>query len=145
MTELLMSLRHLVDLGGPVLWVIALTGVVSWAVIIESLLFSRGRDADGEVFPHLWLLRALAVASPLLGLLGTVNGIIACFADLTAANGRHLAAGIAEALVCTAAGLIVAIPATVFYAVLVRRAQARQQFQRLNPIAEAGTDRGLLR
>jgi biopolymer transport protein ExbB/TolQ len=123
MTEALVVLRHLAELGGPVLWVIALCGVLSWAVIIDLLAALALRGGSAAVRSRLWLLRALAMVSPLLGLLGTVSGIIECFSDLSATNGRHLAAGIAEALVCTAAGLVVAVPAIVAHALFARHGQ----------------------
>jgi biopolymer transport protein ExbB len=123
MTDAIGVLRHLAELGGPVLWVIAVAGVLSWAVIIDMAAAAAFREGVAAVHTRLWLLRALAMVSPLLGLLGTVSGIIECFSDLSASNGRHLAAGIAEALVCTAAGLVVAIPAIVAHAFFSRLGQ----------------------
>jgi biopolymer transport protein ExbB len=59
----------------------------------------------------------VAVIGPLVGLLGTVTGMIQSFQDLAAAEGAAnasvLADGIWEALLTTAAGLVVAIPAAV--------------------------------
>ncbi len=121
MADALAALRHLAALGGPVLWVIAAAGVVSWAVIFDLMLAAALRKRS--MAAPLWLLRALAMVAPLLGLLGTVSGIIACFSDLSTSNGRHLAGGIAEALVCTAAGLVVAIPAIVAHAYFARHGQ----------------------
>jgi Biopolymer transport proteins len=64
---------------------------------------------------HMRLLDVIAVASPLLGLLGTVLGMIEAFRDLElaggGANAATLAGGIWQALLTTAMGLIVAIPA----------------------------------
>ena len=57
-------------------------------------------------------------ASPFIGLFGTVIGIIAAFQGIAATGSASLAVvapGIAEALIATAAGLLAAIPATVFY------------------------------
>ena len=63
-------------------------------------------------------LGTIAGISPLLGLLGTVTGIIRAF-DAIQAGGmgspRTLSGGIAEALVCTVAGLCVAIPSLISY------------------------------
>lgn len=62
-------------------------------------------------------LGSIAAISPLLGLLGTVLGMIEVFAELMNASGAEvpsLAGGISEALVTTAAGLSVAIPALLF-------------------------------
>ena len=67
----------------------------------------------------------LAVLSPMVGLLGTVFGMIHAFnavaLDLTKAKPMLLAAGVGEALVATAAGLVVGIPAMAFYAVFRNR------------------------
>ena len=60
----------------------------------------------------------IATVSPILGLLGTVMGMINIFSNLLEANLSSvspLASGIAEALVTTAAGLVVAIPTLIFY------------------------------
>lgn len=66
---------------------------------------------------HLRMLEVIAAISPLLGLLGTVLGMIQSFQDLElaggAANASVLAGGIWQALLTTAAGLSVAIPAAV--------------------------------
>jgi len=68
----------------------------------------------------LGVLGTLGNTAPFIGLLGTVMGIIQAFRDLAGpqaqANGASVVAtGIAEALIATAAGLFVAIPAVVFY------------------------------
>ena len=74
--------------------------------------------ADGAEALRSWLrpLEAIATLSPLLGLLGTVLGMIAAFAALEAAGSQVdpaiLSGGIWEALLTTAVGLAVAIPAT---------------------------------
>jgi biopolymer transport protein ExbB len=59
-----------------------------------------------------------------LGLLGTVLGIIRAFGDISKSSGEAMSAvtaGVAEALVTTAAGLVVAVPAVVAYNYFVRR------------------------
>ena len=64
------------------------------------------------------LLGTIASVSPILGLLGTVTGMISIFSNLLVVGTNSigpLAGGIAEALVTTAAGLIVAIPSLIFY------------------------------
>jgi len=69
-------------------------------------------------------LGTIAAISPLLGLLGTVIGMIKVFAVITSqgvGNAAALAGGISQALVTTAAGLIVAIPALMFYRFFQRR------------------------
>lgn len=73
------------------------------------------------------MLRTMIVAAPLLGLLGTVTGMIRTFESLSAQAGQRsmdaLAGGISEALIATQAGLCVAIPAVL----LVRYAHRQLQ------------------
>ena len=79
------------------------------------------REAEETIEPyrsHMRLLEVIAALAPLLGLLGTVLGMIGAFQALGAAQGRAdphiLSNGIWEALLTTAAGLSLAIPATAF-------------------------------
>ncbi|MEL0305784.1 MAG: MotA/TolQ/ExbB proton channel family protein [Halieaceae bacterium] len=67
---------------------------------------------------NLSALGTIAAVTPLLGLLGTVLGMISVFADITThgtGNANVLAGGISEALLTTAAGLAVAIPSLVMH------------------------------
>lgn len=69
-------------------------------------------------------LGTIAVITPLLGLLGTVIGMIKVFAQIQMAGVGDpgvLAGGISEALITTAAGLTVAIPALIFHRFFLRR------------------------
>ena len=72
-------------------------------------------------------LATCASVAPMLGLLGTVQGMIKCFAQIQNARGQvspaDLAEGIGNALVATAAGLVVAIPALIVYNYFVTRVQ----------------------
>lgn len=73
---------------------------------------------------HLTSLGVIASVAPLLGLLGTVVGMIKVFAALMldgAGDPKALAGGISEALITTAAGLTVAIPALIFHRFFLRR------------------------
>ncbi|WP_343079632.1 MotA/TolQ/ExbB proton channel family protein [Ostreiculturibacter nitratireducens] len=84
---------------------------------LETELERRG-NAEVEVMGrYLRLLELVAMISPLLGLLGTVLGMIQSFQELAlaegAANASVLAGGIWQALLTTAAGLVVAIPAAI--------------------------------
>lgn len=77
-----------------------------------------------ELERYLNALGTIAAMAPLLGLLGTVLGMIQLFGAFMGANMANasvLAGGIATALVTTAAGLIVAIPALFFHRYLQRR------------------------
>ena len=84
-------------------------------------LEDAGRHVIHELERFLNTLGTIAGISPLLGLLGTVTGIIKSFNAIQAGgmgDPRALSGGIAEALICTAAGLIVAIPALFAYRLL---------------------------
>ena len=77
-----------------------------------------GRFEVNRLEQYLSLLGTIATESPILGLLGTVMGMINIFSNLLESNlgsVSPLAGGIAEALVTTAAGLFVAIPTLIFY------------------------------
>jgi biopolymer transport protein ExbB len=73
---------------------------------------------------NLGILGTSAAVSPLIGLLGTVWGIMRAFSDMAitgSAAPSVVAAGVAEALVTTAAGLVVAVPALIVYNYFARR------------------------
>ena len=77
-----------------------------------------------ELERYLTALGTIASISPLLGLLGTVVGMIQVFTVLMTEGTGHannLAGGISKALITTAAGLFVAIPALMFYRFFLRR------------------------
>jgi biopolymer transport protein ExbB len=86
--------------------------------ILMEILEDTGRHVVHELERFLNTLGTIAGVSPLLGLLGTVTGIIKAFNAINAGGAgdpRMLSGGIAEALVATAAGLCVAIPALIAY------------------------------
>ena len=74
---------------------------------------------------NLWVLGTIGSASPFIGLLGTVIGIVRAFHDMAeqgAGGFSVVAGGISEALIATAAGLVVAIIALITYNVFVTAA-----------------------
>lgn len=86
--------------------------------VIKERIEDTGRHVVHRLERFLGTLGTIALISPLLGLLGTVFGLIRMFlAVMVSGVGDPLkmAGGIGEALVCTAAGLCVAIPAYVFH------------------------------
>lgn len=86
--------------------------------IIRESIEEAGRLVAFELERYLNTLGTIAAVSPLLGLLGTVFGMIQMFAALKTAGAgdpAELAGGIGQALITTAAGLLVAIPALYFY------------------------------
>jgi biopolymer transport protein ExbB len=73
---------------------------------------------------NLGFLGTMAAIAPLIGLLGTVWGIMRAFGDMArvgSAAPSVVAAGVAEALITTAAGLLIAVPAVMLYNHLTRR------------------------
>jgi len=87
------------------------------AVMIESIE-DAGRHVTHDLERYLGMLGPIAAVSPLLGLLGTVVGMIRTFKAITIAgvgDPTAMAGGIAEALITTAAGLIIAVPALMAY------------------------------
>ena len=96
------------------------------AVIRESIE-DTGRHVVHELERFIGTLGTIASMSPLMGLLGTVFGMIRTFNAITTSgigNPATLAGGIAEALITTAAGLTVAIPALLAYKYLRGRVAA---------------------
>lgn len=87
-------------------------------VIMKDSIEDTGRHVVHELERYLDTLGTIAAISPLLGLLGTVIGMVKVFTSITTqgvGNPTVLAGGIAEALITTAAGLTVAIPAMIGY------------------------------
>jgi len=92
--------------------------------IMKESIEEAGRQVALELERYLNTLGTIASITPLLGLLGTVIGMIKVFAVITTAgvgNPEVLAGGISEALLTTAAGLSVAIPSVMFYRYFRRR------------------------
>jgi biopolymer transport protein ExbB len=124
-------LKQYLDAG--VFGILGLMSFVMLAFVVERMIFfSRielDRYADRHELSvaltrHLTTVASVATNAPYIGLLGTVLGILVTFHDL--ASGEQLSAssvmlGLALALKATAAGLVVAIPATLAYNGLVRR------------------------
>ena len=85
---------------------------------IEGIISESILEQTTELEKGMSLLGTVVNAAPQLGLLGTVTGMITAFSALTRnseSTARIVASGISEALYTTAFGLIVAIPALVFY------------------------------
>jgi biopolymer transport protein ExbB len=113
--------------GSPVATVFA-GAVRKWgrpAVEIEQAAIDSGERVSNRLRRYLRVFYAVANVGPLLGLMGTVLGMIQTFNVIAAhdALGRAelLAGGIAKALLNTAGGLGVAIPASVFYVFFLSR------------------------
>ncbi len=95
---------------------------------VKEAIEDIGRLEAANLERYLTILGTIAGIAPLLGLLGTVTGMIKAFSVISHAgigNPQMLAGGISEALITTAAGLTVAIPAFVFYKLLRSRVDKR--------------------
>lgn len=99
--------------------------------LLQDELQRRGNEEVSRMNSLIRLLELIAMVSPLLGLLGTVLGMIQSFQELElaqgAANASVLAGGIWQALLTTAAGLLVAIPAAVAAGLFAARIDAAAQ------------------
>ena len=115
-SKLIQSFRD----GGPVMWPILILSIVGVAIVFDRLFafaaFFRSRERHPDPQAALnrlqrgfGLLSTIITAEPMLGILGTVTGIIQTFSSFKlsdAASPIAATAGIGEALITTAAGLI---------------------------------------
>lgn len=85
--------------------------------VMKEAIEEAGRSAAHDLERFLTTLGTIASISPLMGLFGTIVGMIEIFGSATAAgnNPQQLAHGISVALYNTGFGLIIAIPAMIFY------------------------------
>lgn len=127
------DLQHTLLLGWPILSVLLIFSILTVSIFFECLSIHRqirddiSKGDTAELKPlfnraeqRLAILGTLANAAPFVGLLGTVIGIIRAFHTISQASGSGggmtlVAGGISEALVSTAAGLAVAIPASMLF------------------------------
>lgn len=156
-------LLEFVDRGGPVMF-----GILALSVVLYSRccrlylqlrrsrrdLYVAAQDAQRDLVAlregHEQLresfrqqrvaLGAMIAAAPLLGLLGTVSGMVATFESLAGSADQKsmegLARGISEVLVATESGLAVAIPALLF--VYLAHREVHRHAQQLNTLEIAG-------
>ncbi|HWA27667.1 MAG TPA: MotA/TolQ/ExbB proton channel family protein [Lacunisphaera sp.] len=154
------ALHALVQRGGPAVVAIMALSVVLYSHCFHILLgLRRGRfNSDAVPAPERldWLQRrqwelrddfrqqrvtlgAMIAAAPLLGLLGTVSGMVKTFESLSTSTGQKsmegLAGGISEVLVATESGLSVAIPAMML--VYFAHRQMTRRLHELNQQEEA--------
>lgn len=150
------------ELGGPVLTLIAVVIFLMWVLIIERLLFSKLRFpklqnnvlniwnqriekkswyahqireqlisvASLELQNNLLLIKALVALCPLLGLLGTVTGMVEVFEVMAisgSGNIRSMAAGVSKATVPTMAGMVAALSGVFMSVYLQRQASIKRE------------------
>lgn len=94
--------------------------------LVEEVMYERMLEVQPKLERLLPFIAVTAATAPLMGLLGTVTGMINTFKLITifgTGDAKSLSSGISEALVTTEFGLIVAIPSLILHALLSRRAQ----------------------
>lgn len=142
------------DEGGLTLWALLVVAVMIYSLVVGVWWQGRGirrelkgldlndrdpgelkrRVATFEMDRIAWVERrlpflgVLIAAAPLLGLLGTVAGMLISFDGLSGSSGGEpidtISVGISKALVTTQAGLVIAVPAAFLLALLKRQAQS---------------------
>jgi biopolymer transport protein ExbB len=116
--------------------------------VMKEAMEEVGSQVSHDLERYLTSLGVIASIAPLLGLLGTVVGMIRVFTALMlegAGNANVLAGGISQALITTAAGLSVAIPALMFHRFFLRRVDEltmtmEQEAVKLVEMMEVGPD-----
>jgi biopolymer transport protein ExbB len=95
---------------------------------LKEIVQEAGQLEVPRLERRLAVLATIALVAPLIGLLGTVAGLIEAFVNISSQSGfasaTDIAAGIYQSLLTTAAGLVVAIPCSVAYAYLSSRVNA---------------------
>ncbi len=150
------SLAELIDKGGPaIVAIMTLSVVLYWRCFTLLLVIRRSQrdvknlavdrldptsvlrlqeDMRESFRQHRVALGAMIAAAPLLGLLGTVSGMVTTFESLAQRAGEKsmegLANGISEVLVATASGLLVALPALLL--VFLAHREVLRYVQQLN-------------
>lgn len=103
------------------------SGIVADDNAIEKMIAQSNREVV-HLERFVGILSTISTVSPLLGLLGTIFGMIESFTVIAVegtGQSEALANGISNALLTTAAGLIIAIPAVIMYNYFVNRVNAR--------------------
>lgn len=113
--------------------ILVLMSIVALWLFIERMMFYKSinieeySDADAlelDLSNNLGTISAIGANAPYVGLLGTVIGIMLTFyslGDVATVDAKKIMMGLALALKATALGLVVAIPAIIFYTILLRK------------------------
>jgi biopolymer transport protein ExbB len=154
------AIRDFLELGGPVLRLIAVVILIMWVLILERLIYFRtglqqlikdafaaweGRPERKSWYAHqirqrilsqvriaanqgLPMIQTLVALCPLLGLLGTVTGMVTVFEVMAvtgSSNARSMASGVSMATIPTMAGMVGALSGVFLVTVLTRSAKRR--------------------
>lgn len=118
-------------------------------MVVEEAMAQKAASELAFLDRGMVYLTAIATLAPILGFLGTVTGMIRAFQAIAVAGEVEpslVAAGISEALITTATGLIIAAPVAFFYAVFSSRINAflRNMEEATNGLIEYFLERGVL-
>ena len=128
---LLQYATDFVDYG--IIGLLIVLSIVALWIFIERMMFYKSvqieeykhRDElELDLTDNISVVSTIASNAPYVGLLGTVLGIMLTFytlGDIGAVDAKRIMTGLAMALKATAMGLIVAIPAIIFYTILTRK------------------------
>lgn len=122
------AMAHAKSVGGPAgeMLCAAVENASEDREVIEEVLYEKIIKTQPKLERFLAFIAVVAATAPLLGLLGTVTGMIKTFKLITivgTGDARNLSGGISEALITTKWGLIVAIPTLIIHALLNRKAK----------------------
>jgi biopolymer transport protein ExbB/TolQ len=114
--------------GGPVMWPILALSVAGFAILVyKALELKAGRKSP----KGLVVVSTIITAEPMLGILGTVTGIIRTFSGMSPAAGAvdpfAATAGIGEALITTAAGLSASLLLLLPYNIIAEKADGGEE------------------
>lgn len=122
-------MNELIDIflkGGPVMWPILALSLIAVAILAWRAISLASGDASDR---GLVVVSTIITAEPMLGILGTVTGIIKTFGALQGADGAvnpiSATAGIGEALITTAAGLVASLVILFPYNVIAAKIDAK--------------------
>jgi biopolymer transport protein ExbB len=137
-------------LDPAILGVLGAMSFVMIAYVIERIIylaridlrqFEQPEMLDIALTRHLTIIATIGANAPYVGLLGTVLGILITFYDIGQGGSIETGTvmlGLALALKATALGLLVAIPAIIFYNALLRRVEVLTARWRLWPVRRSG-------
>jgi len=157
------AVARFMDMGGDVLWLIAVLLFFMWTLIFERVWYMKtGWKADAgkaiaiwesrserkswnakqireklisqatmQINQHLPIIKTLVALCPLLGLLGTVTGMIEVFNIMAVTGGgdaKSMAGGVSRATIPTMAGMVAAISGVFANTYVTRNAQRQSEF-----------------